>query len=72
MGTHKVSAEEEYESTGGARNLGSIRVEDVEVGIDEEYELEYEFLRARKQTQLKFIFRTLQQIEKRLGGLERS
>jgi len=68
MGTHKVSAEEEYESTGGARNLGSIRIEDVEVGTDGEYE----FLRARKQTQLKFIFRKLQQIERRLDGLERS
>lgn len=52
MDAHKVSAEEDYESAGGARALGSIRIEDVEVGIDEEYE----FLRARRPTQLKFIF----------------
>lgn len=66
MDTHKVSAEEDYESTGGSRNLGSVGIEDVEVDVDEEYE----FLRAARQTQLKFIFRKLQQIEKRFDELE--
>ncbi len=66
MVTHKISVEEDYKSKGGSRNLGTVKIEDVEVGIDEEYE----FLRSRRQTQLKFIFRKLQQIEKRLDELE--
>ena len=62
----KVSSEEDYESSGGSHSLGSIGLENIEVEVDEEYE----FLRAHKQNQLKFIFRKLQQIEKRLGELE--
>ena len=62
----KVSGEEDYESTGGARNLGGVGIEAVEVDIDEEYE----FLRARRDYQMKFIFRKLQQIEKRFDELE--
>ena len=66
MATHKISVEEDYKSKGGSRNLGSIGIEDVEIEVDEEYE----FLQERPPAQLKFIFRKLQQIEKRLDELE--
>ena len=66
MATHKVSAEEDYESIGGSRNLGNIELEDVEVGVDEEYE----FLQAPLRVQLTFIFRALRYIGQRLAKLE--
>ncbi len=66
MVTHKVSAEEDYESNGGCHNLGSLRIEDVEIGVDEEHE----FLQANRQTQLTFIFRALKYIGGRLAKLE--
>lgn len=66
MSAHKVSAEEDYESAGGSRNLGSIEIEDVEVGVDKEYE----FLQAPRQAQLTFIFRELEHIRERLTKLE--
>ena len=62
----KVSSEEDYESSGGSRNLGSLQVKDVKIGVDKEYE----FLQARLRTQLTFIFRELKQIGERLDELE--